>query len=151
MSTIGFIAHALRPSTTSTNIKHQHQNKPGNSPQTVTGNRYSIFTTKNYGDSEMHWFWMVLICALLLFDWWKLRRYCKCPGLSKQERKDKRQARWNKRQLEEIEEKINRYERKRKLEDIRSLRNSLGERTPALSDTRALWSRTQKIGGIHGQ
>ena len=49
---------------------------------------------------EMHWFWMVFICALLLFDWWKLRRYCKCPGLSKQERKDKHQARWNKLRFE---------------------------------------------------
>ena len=90
---------------------------------TITGNSYSIFTT-NYGDKEMHWFWMVLIYALLLFAWWKLRRYCKCPGPSKQERKDKRQEKWNSRQLEEIKEKINRYERK--LEDIRSLRNSLG-------------------------
>ena len=34
----------------------------------------------------MHWFWMVLICALLLFIWWKLRRFCKCPGPSKEER-----------------------------------------------------------------
>ena len=90
----------------------------------MTGNSYSIFNTKNYGDNEMHWFWMVLICALQLFVWCKLRRYCKCPGLSKQDRKNKRQAKWNRRQLEEIEEKISRYERK--LEDIRSLRNSLG-------------------------
>ena len=72
----------------------------------------------------MHWFWMVLVCVLLLFAYWKLRRFCRCPGPSKEERKDKRQARWNKRQLEEIEEKIDRNERK--LEDIRSLRNYLG-------------------------
>ena len=110
MSAIGFIAHALRPSTTSTET--QHQNNPRNSPHTVTGNSYSIFTTENYGDNEMHWFWMVLICTLLLFAWWKLRRYCKCPGPSKQEHKDKRQAKWNRRQLEEIEEKINHYEKK---------------------------------------
>ena len=70
-STIGFIAHALCPSTTSTET--QHQNNQGNSLQTVTGNSYSIFTTKNYGDNEMHWFLMVLIWALLLFAWWKLR------------------------------------------------------------------------------
>ena len=75
-----------------------------------------MFTTKNYGDNEMHWFWTVLICALL--------RFCGCPGPSKEDRKNKRQAKWNRRQLEEIEEKINQYERK--LEDIRSLRRSLG-------------------------
>ena len=67
---------------------------------------------------------MVLICALLLFAWWKLRRYCKCPGPSKQDRKNKRQAKWNRRQLEGIEEKISQYERK--LDGIRSLRSSLG-------------------------
>ena len=72
----------------------------------------------------MHWFWMVLICALILFAWWKLRRFCSCPGPSKEDRKNKCQARWNQRQLDEIEEKINKYEKK--LEDIRSLRNSLG-------------------------
>ena len=49
---------------------------------------------------------MVLICALLLFAWWKLRRFCKCPGLSKEEKKNKRQARRNKKELEEMEEKI---------------------------------------------
>ena len=73
MSTFGFIAHVLRPSTPTTDSP----NTPRKSPQTVTGNRYSIFTSKNYGDNEMHWFWMVLIWALLLFAWWKLRRYCR--------------------------------------------------------------------------
>ena len=70
MSTIGFVAHALRPS-----IPEEAQQELGTKepPRTVTGNTYSIFMTKNYGDSEMHWFWMVLVCALLLFAWWKLR------------------------------------------------------------------------------
>ena len=59
----------------------------------------------------MHWFWMVLICALFLFVWWKLRHYCKSPGPSKEDRQNKKQVKWNRRQLEEIEEKISRYER----------------------------------------
>ena len=63
----------------------------------------AIFTIKNYGDNEMHWFWMVLVCILLLFAWF--------PGPSREEKKNKRQARWNRKQLEEIEEKISRYKR----------------------------------------
>ena len=62
-----------------------------------------MITTKNYGDNEMYWFWMVLICALLLFAWWKLQRFCRCPGPSKEDRKNKRQAKWKRRQLEQIE------------------------------------------------
>ena len=72
----------------------------------------------------MHWFWMVLVCALLLFAWWKLRRYCRCPGPSKEECKAKREARWHKRQLDKIEKQIEKYERK--LEEIKDLRSSLG-------------------------
>ena len=58
MSTIGFVAHALRPS-----IPKESKKELGSEeqPRTVTGNTYSIFTTKNYGDNEMHWFWMVLV------------------------------------------------------------------------------------------
>ena len=74
MSTIGFIAHALSPSTASKSEKTQELG--GERPRTETGNTYSIFTTKNYGDTEMHWFWMVLVCVLLLFAWWKLRSFC---------------------------------------------------------------------------
>ena len=150
MSTFGLIAHTLRPSNHVTDPQNAQQSQ--DSPQTVTGNSYSVFTTKNYGNSEMHWFWMVLICALL-FAWWKLCRYCKCPGPSKEDRRNKRQAKWYRRQLEEIEEKISRYERK--LEDIRSLRSSLGlesgANSSALSDSRALRIRTAAIGGICGQ
>ena len=72
MSTIAFVAHALRPSTSDSTSK---LNKSQEAPRTVTGTSYSIFTTKNYGDNEMHWFWMVLVCALLLFAWWKLRSW----------------------------------------------------------------------------
>ena len=93
MSTIAFDAHALRPSTTSDNPSNQEKNQQ--SPRTVTGNSYSIFTTKNYGDSEMHWFWMVFVCALILFAWWKLRRYCRYPGPSKEDHKERREARWH--------------------------------------------------------
>ena len=50
MSMFGFIAHALCPSTPTTD----NQNTPRESPQTVTGNSYSIFTTKNYRDNKMH-------------------------------------------------------------------------------------------------
>ena len=67
MSTFGFIAHALRPSTISQN--QPNHELPQDAPQTVTGNSYLVFAMKNYGDNEMHWFWMVLICALLLFAW----------------------------------------------------------------------------------
>ena len=63
MSTIGFIAHALSPSTPS----ESKQELGGEKPRTATGNTYSIFTQKNYGDNEMHWFWMVLVCVLLVF------------------------------------------------------------------------------------
>ena len=122
MSTIAFVAHALRPSTTSDNPQYSGQNQ--DSPRSVTGNSYSIFTNKNYGDNEMHWFWMVLVCALLLFAWWKLRRYCNCPGPSKEDRKAKKEARWHKRQLDEIEKQIEKYERK--LEEIKDLRSALG-------------------------
>ena len=101
MSTFGFIAHALRLSEISPNSNVKAQTKEA--PQTVTGNSYSIFTTKNYEDSEMHWFWMVLIFALLLFAWSKLRRFCKCPGPSKEEKKNKRLVKCNKRQHKEIE------------------------------------------------
>ena len=64
MLTIGFVVHALRPS-----IPENSPSKLGSkeSPRTVMGNSYSTFTTKNYGDNEMHWFWMVLVCILLLF------------------------------------------------------------------------------------
>ena len=74
MSTIGFVTHALRPS-----IPEKSPAELGHkeSPMTITGNSYSIFTTKNYGDNEMHWFWMVLVCVLLLFAYWKLRRHCR--------------------------------------------------------------------------
>ena len=72
LSTIAFAAHALRPSMTSDNPQNKERSQ--GSPQAVTGNSYSIFTTKNYGDNEMHWFWMVLICALLLFVWWGHQR-----------------------------------------------------------------------------
>ena len=122
MPTIAFVAHALRPSTTWDNPRSQERNQE--SPRTVTGNSYSIFTTKKYSDSKMHWFWMVLVCALILSAWWKLRRYCRCPGPSKEDRKERREARWHKRQLNEIERQIEKYERK--LEDIRNLRSSLG-------------------------
>ena len=44
--------------------------------------------------------------------------------VSRIEKKDKREARWHKRQLDKIEQKIEKYERK--LEDIRNPRNSLG-------------------------
>ena len=36
--------------------------KSQEAPQMVTGNSYSIFTTKNYGD-EMHWFLMGLLTS----------------------------------------------------------------------------------------
>ena len=72
----------------------------------------------------MHWFWMVLVCALLLFAWWKLRHYCRYPGPSKEDRRARREAKWHKRQLNEIEKQIDKYERK--LEEIKSLRSSLG-------------------------
>ena len=51
MSTIGFVAHALSPS-----IPEMSQRELGHkdSPRTITGNSYSIFTTKNYGDNKMH-------------------------------------------------------------------------------------------------
>ena len=88
----------------------------------TTGNSYSIFTTKNYRDNETHWFWMVLVCALLLFAWWKLLHYCRFPGPSKEDRGARRQAKWHKRQLDEIEKQIDKYERK--LEEIKSLRSS---------------------------
>ena len=80
--------------------------------------------TKNYGDNEMHWFWMVLVCVLLLFAWWKLRRYCRCPGPSKDDRRACKEAKWHKRQLDEIEKQIEKY--KRKLAEIKTLRSSLG-------------------------
>ena len=99
MSTIGFVAHALRPS-----IPEKSQPELGNkdSPRTVTGNSYLIFTTKNYGDNEMHWFWMVLVCVLLLDT-----------NLTN-----------TKHQLDEIEKQIEKYEKK--LEEIKALRSSLG-------------------------
>ena len=51
MSTIGFVAHALRPSTPK---EAPQELGSEDTPRTVTGNTYSIFTTKNYGDTEMH-------------------------------------------------------------------------------------------------
>ena len=48
MSTFGFIAHALRPSTTTT----ENQNTPRESPQTVTGNIYSIFKARPKGQAS---------------------------------------------------------------------------------------------------
>ena len=90
MSTIAFVAHALRPSTTSESPSNQE--KYQESPRTVAGISYSIFTTKNYSDSKMHWFWMVLVCALILFAWWKLRQYCRCPGPSKEDHKERWEA-----------------------------------------------------------
>ena len=102
MSTIGFIAHALSPSSPQESKTELGEEKP----RTVTGNTYSIFTTKNYGDTEMHWFWMVLVCVLLLFAYWKLRRFCQCPGPSKEERRAKREAKWHKHQLDNIERQI---------------------------------------------
>ena len=72
----------------------------------------------------MHWFWMVLICVLLAFAYWKLRRFCRCPGPSKEDRRAKREARWHKHQLDNIEKQIEKYERK--LEEVRNLRSSLG-------------------------
>ena len=72
----------------------------------------------------MHWFWMVLVCALLLFAWWRLHHYCRCPGPSKDDRQARKEAKWHKRQLDEIEKQIEKYERK--LEEIKSLRSSLG-------------------------
>ena len=65
MSTIAFVAHALRPLIPSDSPSKLGRNQE--SPRTVTGNSYSILTTKNYGDNEMRWFWMVLVCVLLLF------------------------------------------------------------------------------------
>lgn len=59
----------------------------------------------------------------ILYALWKIRKHCSCPGLNKKERKQKKQMKWNKRQLQEIETKISRYEKK--LEDILSLRESL--------------------------
>ena len=85
---------------------------------------YSIFTQKNYGNTEMHWFWMVLVCVLLAFAWWKLRKFCKCPGPSSEEKRAKREAKWHKHQLDNIEKRIKKYERK--LEEVRNLRSSLG-------------------------
>ena len=72
----------------------------------------------------MHWFWMVLVCLLLLFAYWKLRRFCRCPGPSRDERRARKEAKWHKHQLDEIEKQIEKYERK--LEEIRNLRSSLG-------------------------
>ena len=120
MSTIGFIAHALSPSTP----RESKQEPGGEKPRTATGNTYSIFTQKNYGDTEMHWFWIVLVCVLLAFAWWKLRKFCKCPGPSSEEKRAKREAKWHKHQLDNIEKRIEKYERK--LEEVRSLRSSLG-------------------------
>ena len=121
MATIGFVAHDLRPS-----IPEEAQQELGSKepPRTVTGNTYSIFTTKNYEDSKMPWFWMVLVCLLLLFAYWKLRRFCRCPGPSKDERRARKEAKWHKHQLDEIEKQIEKYERK--LEEIKALRSSLG-------------------------
>ena len=64
-----------------------------------------------YGDNEMHWFWMVLVCVLLLFAYWKLRRHCRCPGPSKDECRARKEAKWHKHQLDEIEKQIEKYER----------------------------------------
>ena len=102
------------------------------SPRTVTGNSYSIFTTNNYEDNEMHWFWMVLVCVLLLFAYWKLRHHCKCPGPSKDKHRARKEAKWHKHQLNEIEKQIEKYERK--LDEIKTLRNSLGLNGVTLND-----------------
>ena len=113
MSTFGFIAHAhaLSPSANQPpTTGGKSQELGGESPRTATGNTYSIFTTKNYGDAEMHWFWMVLVCVLLLFAWWKLRRFCQCQGPAKEERNAKREAKWHKHQLDNIEKRIEKYE-----------------------------------------
>ena len=62
MSTIAFVAHALRPSIPLDSPSALGKNQK--SPRTVTGSSFSIFSTKNYEDNEMHWFWIVLVCAL---------------------------------------------------------------------------------------
>ena len=80
----------------------------------------------------MHWFWMVLVCVLLLFAYWKLRRYCRCPGPSKGERRARKEAKWHKHQLDEIEKQIEKCERK--LEEIKALRSSLGLDGVTLND-----------------
>ena len=59
-----------------------------------------------------------------LFAYWKLRRFCKCPGPSKEDRRAKREAKWHKHQLDNIERQIEKYERK--LKEVRNLRSSLG-------------------------
>ena len=56
----------------------------------------------------------------LLFAWWKLRHYCRCPGPSKDDRRARREAKWHKCQLDEIEKEIEKYERK--LGEINTLR-----------------------------
>ena len=72
----------------------------------------------------MHWFWMVLVCVLLLFAYWKLRRFCRCPGPSKEDRRARKEAKWHKHQLDETEKQSEKYERK--LEEVQNLRSSLG-------------------------
>ena len=80
----------------------------------------------------MHWFWMVLVCVLLLFAYWKLRRHCRCPRPSKEDRRARKEAKWHKHQLDEIEKQIEKYERK--LEEIKTIRSSLGLDGVTLSD-----------------
>ena len=72
----------------------------------------------------MHWFWMVLVCVLLAFAYWKLRKSCRCPDPSSEEKRAKREAKWHKHQLDNIEKRIEKYEGK--LEEVRNLRSSLG-------------------------
>ena len=144
MSTIGFVVHALRPSIPENSPSELGQKA---SPRTITGNSYSIFTTKNYGDSKMHWFWMVLVCVLLLFAYWKLRRHCRCPGPSRDERRARKEAKWHKHQLDEIEKQIEKYERK--LEEIKTLRSSLGLDGVTLNDLRYSRDAEQSLSLIH--
>ena len=61
---------------------------------------------------------------LLLFAWWKLRKFCRCPGPTTEEKRATREAKWHKHQLDNIEKRIEKYERK--LEEVRNLRSSLG-------------------------
>ena len=71
----------------------------------------------------MHWFWMVLACVLLLFAYWKLRRFCKCPGPSHEDRRAKREAKRHKHQLDNIEKQIEKYERKLNVRSAKALMN----------------------------
>ena len=75
--------------------------------------------TKNYGSNTMHWFWRVVISILLLCIWWKIRRYLSCPKSQQARKKTETADEWNQRQLEKMKYK-------RKLKDVRSLKDALG-------------------------